>query len=119
MRRYNDTIFIRLLGRVRKISIMSAESKIEEIEKRLDELEMTRKQRGGTADREALLTFQSKLLVRLKEIRAALGNDGDFETIKRERDSALEEVASLKKELERADYRINHLVKELNKAEGA
>ena len=44
---------------------------------------MTRKQRGGTADREALLTFQSKLLVRLKEIRAALGNDGDFETIKR------------------------------------
>ena len=98
---------------------MSAEAKMEEIEKRLDELELTRKQRGGTADREALLAFQRKLLERLKEIRAALGDDGDIGKVKRERDSALEQVASLKKELERADYRINHLVKELNKAEGA
>ena len=98
---------------------MSAEAKIEEIEKRLADLEVAKKRGGSVADREVLQTFQKKLLVRLKEIRAALGDDGDVEKVKKERDSALAEVASLKKELERADYRIKHLVKELNKAEGA
>ena len=47
-----------------------------------------------------------------------LNQNNEIEKVKRERDSALEEVASLKKELKSADYRINHLVKELNKAEG-
>ena len=82
---------------------MSAEAKIEEIEKRLADLEVAKKRSGGVADREVLQTFQKTLLVRLKEIRAALGDDGDVEKVKKERDSALAEVASLKKELERAD----------------
>ena len=97
---------------------MSAEAKLEEIEKRLGALEVAKKTQGGGADKEILVAFQKKLLVRLKEIRGALG-DGDAADMKKERDAAQAEVAVLKKELERAEYRINHLVKELNKAEGA
>ena len=67
-------------------------------------------------DNSNLKAYQAKLLSRLKEIRESIG-DGDAGAIKKERDAAIDENTRLKKELERANYRINHLIKELNKAE--
>jgi hypothetical protein len=42
---------------------------------------------------------------------------GDITEVKKQRDEAVQENIKLKKEMERMNYRINHLVKELNKYE--
>lgn len=66
----------------------------------------------------AVHAYQAQLLPRLKEIRAALGQEGgDIVSVKRERDVAIEENKKLKKEMERMEYRIKHLVKSLNEEE--
>ena len=100
---------------------MSAEEAnvmISKLEERLDAVEAKNESYSSQTrvDDSNLRIYQAKLLVRLKEIRAAIGT-GDAGSIKKERDAALSENVELKKELERANYRIKHLVKELNKAE--
>ena len=100
---------------------MSAEEAnvmISKLEERLDAVEAKNESYSPQTrgDDSNLRIYQAKLLVRLKEIRAAIGT-GDAGSIKKERDAALSENVELKKELERANYRIKHLVKELNKAE--
>lgn len=100
---------------------MSAEEAnvmISKLEERLDAVEAKNESYSSQTrvDDSNLRIYQAKLLVRLKEIRSAIGT-GDAGSIKKERDAALSENVELKKELERANYRIKHLVKELNKAE--
>lgn len=100
---------------------MSAEEAnvmISKLEERLDAVEAKNDSYSSQTrgDDSNLRIYQAKLLVRLKEIRVTIGT-GDAGSIKKERDAALSENVELKKELERANYRIKHLVKELNKAE--
>jgi hypothetical protein len=99
-----------------------AQAMVVALEQRLDNVEALNaanaSQTGGAVDSAAMKAYQAKMLVRLKEIRAALA-DGDAGAMKKERDEALAENARLQKELERANYRVNHLVKELNSAEAA
>ena len=42
---------------------------------------------------------------------------GDAIALRKERDAALEENERMKKVIERLNYRVNHLIKELNAAE--
>jgi chromosome segregation ATPase len=101
-------------------TVDDAKDMISKLEGRLDAVEAKNASSSGAgngvADQEALRVYQAKLLARLKEIRSTIG-DGDAGAIKKERDDALAENARLQKELERAHYRINHILKELNKSE--
>lgn len=101
-------------------TVEEAKDMIAKLEGRLDAVEaknVSSSSSGkGVADQGALRAYQAKLLVRLKEIRSSIG-DGDAGAIKKERDEALAENARLQKELDRANYRCHHLVKELTKVE--
>jgi hypothetical protein len=44
---------------------------------------------------------------------------GDIDAIRAERDAALAEVAKLKKDNARLDYRVKHLIKMLNESEAS
>lgn len=66
----------------------------------------------------AIKLYQKQILGKLKAIRDALvAEGGDVATIRRERDEARAENAALKKDVERLNYRVRHLVKALNEEE--
>lgn len=87
------------------------------LEERLGRVEREAKEGGGLAaaavDGEGLLEYQKQVLVRLVTIRDALTADpaGDMAYVLKERDALREENAKLKKEAEKLNYRIAHLVK--------
>ena len=67
-----------------------------------------------------LRSYQIELLGKLKAIRAGLtAEGGDVGTIRVERDALKDENAALKKENERLNYRVRHLIKALNEEENA
>lgn len=73
---------------------------------------------GGAEVNKILAQYQLQLLVRLKDIRNAMeASGGDVVSITAERDAAVAENVRLKKEMERMNYRISHLVKELSAEE--
>lgn len=80
-----------------KISISS--SKIDETEKVLNE-------------------YKLQMLAKLKVVRDTLIMEGgDIQGIRNERDQAIKENIALKKENERLNYRVRHLIKALNEEE--
>lgn len=77
---------------------------------------------GGIVYSEAAMkAYQLDMLSRLKEIRAAIVKDGESGMgavgLREERDAALAEVQKLKKENDRLNYRVAHLIKALNAEE--
>jgi hypothetical protein len=67
---------------------------------------------------EILRNYQIKVLEKLKLIRETLVTEGgDLATIRAERDAAVAENAALKKENERLQYRVRHLIKALDQEE--
>lgn len=89
------------------------------IEERLMKLESTLgdNQQPGM-DSEALLDFQAQLLTKLKGIRLALTSEGgDVVQIRDEREKLAAENLLLKKQIVKQDYRIQHLVKAIDREE--
>ncbi len=73
----------------------------------------------STSVKQALAAYQAQILPRLLEIRAAIvSGGGDVATIRAERDAAVAENIKLKRDGERMQYRIQHLIKELNTLDG-
>lgn len=69
---------------------------------------------------ETLIDYQTQMLRRLITIRDAITADGgDHSLISAERDHFQAENAKLRKEAEKLNYRVQHLVKELNQAEAS
>mmetsp|Transcript_19550 Transcript_19550/g.32668 ORF Transcript_19550/g.32668 Transcript_19550/m.32668 type:complete len:111 (-) Transcript_19550:1775-2107(-) len=103
--------------------IDSAEKRMLAIEKRL--LSMEAKQESpsaGVASSElvasALREYQIQMLSKLTVIRDKINEDGgDVTAIKKERDAAVAENNLLKKEIEKLNYRVQHLIKALNAEE--
>lgn len=63
---------------------------------------------------QSLVEYQKQMLSRLQTIRDALVmGDGDIAFVIKERDALKDENAKLKKEAERLNYRINHLIKNM------
>ena len=57
---------------------------------------------------------------KLKVIRdKIIAEGGDGTALQKERDAALAENERMKKEIEKLNYRVSHLIKELNAAEKA
>ena len=88
------------------------------LEERLGRVEREAEEGGvlvlaAAVDGEGLLEYQKQVLVRLVTIRDALTADpaGDMAYVLKERDALREENAKLKKEAEKLNYRIAHLVK--------
>lgn len=100
-------------------SIDEAEAKMSTIEQRLLALESdTGAGNNSAAVEQALAAYQKQVLEKLKVIRSKIMEEGgDVSTIKKERDDAVAQNALLKKEVERQNYRIQHLIKALNLAE--
>lgn len=98
---------------------MSAEARMSGIEERILALESTgNNSSSNAAVQEAVRAYQIQVLEKLKAIRQSLASEGgDVKTIKAERDAALAENAALKKEVDRLNYRVRHLVKALNEEE--
>jgi len=71
----------------------------------------------------ALANYQKHMLEKLLQIRSAMANGegngegGNVAAMREERDAAKSEAAALRKELEKANYRITHLVKSLKAEE--
>ena len=62
--------------------------------------------------------FKRQILSKLYVIRDRLATEGgDPEELKKERDAVKQENAILRAEIERLNYRVRHLIKELNTAE--
>lgn len=73
---------------------------------------------NSAAVEQALATYQKQVLEKLKVIRSKIMEEGgDVAVIKKERDDAVAQNALLRKEVERQNYRIQHLIKALNLAE--
>jgi len=97
-----------------------AEQRMKTIEDRLLSLEVSPTGTGNNsaAIEEAVRSYQVQILTKLKAVREALASEGgDITTIREERDKAVQENALLKKEIQRLNYRVNHLVKSLNDEE--
>lgn len=100
-------------------NLVAAVDRISMIEKQITALQASAVVQNDLQIAEAAVqTYQAQLLPRLKEVRAALEQEGgDIVSVKRERDAAIEENKKLKKEMQRMEYRIKHLVKSLNEEE--
>lgn len=100
-------------------SLSCAEDRMKTIEERLVALESTTPAGDNSAAVEAAVrAYQSQILGKLKDVRNALMSEGgDVVTIKAERDAAVAENAKLRKEIERLNYRVRHLVKALEEEE--
>lgn len=103
-------------------SFAEAELRMSAIEGKLTAFEASRGNKSNqintAASNEIVIDYQTQLLDRLKCIRDALAADGgDFGQIKEERDILQAENLKLKKETEKLNYRVNHLVKALTAAE--
>jgi hypothetical protein len=66
----------------------------------------------------ALNEYKLQMLAKLRMVRETLiAEGGDIQTMRIERDQAIKENLSLKKENERLNYRVRHLIKALNEEE--
>eukprot|EP00617_Octactis_speculum_P022132 CAMPEP_0185766932 /NCGR_PEP_ID=MMETSP1174-20130828/40277_1 /TAXON_ID=35687 /ORGANISM="Dictyocha speculum, Strain CCMP1381" /LENGTH=105 /DNA_ID=CAMNT_0028450877 /DNA_START=18 /DNA_END=335 /DNA_ORIENTATION=+ len=96
--------------------VAAAERRLEGIRLRLGKLEA-----GGSSDTAtdvALENYQKQVLLRLKEIKAKMNEDGgDIEDVKLQRDQALAENEKLAARVKKQEYRIKHLIKCLNEEE--
>jgi hypothetical protein len=98
--------------------IQEAEARMLTIEQRLLAIEGTKATGASSSEVEqALNAYQQQVLVKLKAIRSKIVEEGDVSAIKKERDDAVAANALLKKEIEKQNYRIQHLIKALNAAE--
>ena len=104
--------------------LSTAESRMKVIEEKLTSLETLKgNNSSGNGDNtaiveEAMKAYQKQLLEKLKLIRDSLMSEGgDVSTIRKERDALAEENKQLKKEVERLNYRVRHLVKSLEEEE--
>lgn len=103
--------------------LSEAEKRMTSIEDKLLELEKSAvapSSDAGSAQavEVAIKKYQQQMLGKLKAIKDALqAEGGDVVTIRQERDAAQAENAALKKEMERLNYRVRHLVKALNEEE--
>ena len=69
---------------------------------------------------ETLIDYQTQMLRRLVTIRdAIIADGGDHSLISAERDHFQAENVKLRKEAEKLNYRVQHLVKALNQAEAS
>lgn len=96
------------------------EKKLAELESRLGSVESqtSAQEERKRADREVLAQYQSQLLPKLISIREKImSENGNIDEIKEQRDAALSENIALKKEIEKLNYRVAHLVKALNEEE--
>jgi hypothetical protein len=100
-------------------SISEAEERMKSIEERLLSIESTSGAASNTAEVElALHQYQTQILGKLKEVRDKISEEGgDISTVRKERDEAVSQNVLLKKEVEKLNYRVEHLIKALNKAE--
>ena len=90
------------------------------IEGRLAKLEAGTHTPSSAAANEQLAEYQAQMLERLRGIRAAMtAEGGDIVQIKAERDELATDNKKLRKEVEKLNYRVQHLIKALNRAEGA
>ena len=99
-----------------------ADTRMSAIEGKLTALEASRgnntNQMSTAASNEVLFDYQFQLLDKLRNIRDALAADGgDLGQIREERDNLQAENLKLKKEAEKLNYRVRHLVKALTAAE--
>jgi uncharacterized coiled-coil protein SlyX len=111
---------VELLVSCGEIKQMEIEKKLTEIESRLGSLEnqTSHQEERKRGDREVLAQYQSQLLPKLISIREKiLSENGNIDEIKGQRDAAVSENIALKKEIEKLNYRITHLVKSLNEEE--
>lgn len=103
--------------------LVAAEERMKALENKILNLEISSvNAQGGNhkadAVEAAVKAYQKQILDRLKDARQAFIAEGaDIVTLRRERDAALEENKTLKKENERMMYRIRHLIKALNEEE--
>ncbi len=91
-----------------------------QLEQRLKNIEVINSSKAANPliVEQALHSYQSQVLSKLKEIRSAIVEEGgDIGKVKEERDKALAENEKMKKEIERNNYRIRHLIKALELAE--
>lgn len=96
-----------------------AEARMSTIEQRLLSLESEGSVNNSSeVVEQALNAYQKQVLQKLKAIRSTIMEEGgDVVAIKKERDDAVAQNALLKKEVEKQNYRIQHLIKALNLAE--
>lgn len=89
--------------------------RLAELEQRLASLEVETKELGGQSQQgitgASLVEYQKVMLERLLAIRSALQEGGDAAFVAKERDALKEENAKLRKDIERLNYRVSHLVK--------
>ena len=100
--------------------IQAAEERMLSIEQRILSIESSKcSSSTSSADVEqALNHYQKQILVKLKAVRDQIMEEGgDVSTIKKERDEAIAQNVLLKKEIEKLNYRVRHLIKELNEEE--
>jgi hypothetical protein len=102
--------------------LTAAENRMSSLEAKLLALEGSAVSGGSNeAVENALKAYQLTMAQKLRAIRdAMIAENGSSESLSKvisERDGALAENAKLKKEIERLNYRVNHLVKALNAEE--
>ena len=97
-----------------------AMNRLEKLECRLKSMESTAEQvdekdsSSSNSSMVDLVEYQKQMLIRITEIRDTLVvQDGDINVVKEERDSLKESNSKLKKEVERLNYRISHLIKNM------
>ena len=112
-------------GRRRKFTVeVTMSERVEAIAARLAKCEEeTAALSEGVDVQGALANYQKEMLEKLLQIRSAMANGegngegGNVAAMREERDAAKSEAAALRKELEKANYRITHLVKSLKAEE--
>ena len=88
------------------------------IEERLTKVEVSLGGNATTTTNVDLKEYQTQLLIKLKCIRQAMtAEGGDIVQIKEERDKLALENAKQKKEIDKLNYRVKHLIKALNREE--
>lgn len=101
------------------MSLSDADEKLLKLEERLAVIENNCPPPPSAMDPALVVAaYQAQVLDKLRAIRESLLTEsGDFGHVAKERDAALAENAQLKKEIEKLNYRINHLIKALNEEE--
>lgn len=111
------------LLQVNMADLSGAENRMTSLEARIVELEKSAASGNSGENSQAevelaIKKYQYQMLGKLKAIKEALVSEGgDAASLRQERDEARTENAALKKEIERLNYRVRHLVKALNEEE--
>ena len=111
-------------------SLKLAEERMSQIEQRIQSLQSQKVVPTNHEDvnkliEEALYEYEKKILIKLKLIKEELlnnnnnniTNNSDYNKLIEERDNAIAENIKNKKEIDKLNYRIQHLVKALNEEE--